>query len=83
MYVDPEEDDSVMQIDDQGSEFEEGGAKKKKAPRKPRGEVNKKAKWTDVCDEEGNDLEEKKKQRLLKKEINEKKRLQRAAQKEA
>ena len=80
MYVDGEDDDSLMEIDDPASDFEEGG-KKKKTARKPK-EVGKKAKWQDVYDEDGNDLEEKKKARQLKKEQNDKKKALKAAQKE-
>lgn len=43
MYVDGEDNDSLMEIDDPASDFEEGG-KKKKTARKPK-EVGKKAKW--------------------------------------
>jgi hypothetical protein len=82
MYVDGEDEDSLMEIDDPASDFEEDG-KKKKTVRKPKEGVTKKAKWQDVCDEDGNDLEEKKKMRQLKKEQNDKKKAIRAAQKEA
>ena len=71
-----------MEIDDPASDFEEDG-KKKKTVRKPKEGVTKKAKWQDVCDQDGNDLEEKKKMRQLKKEQNDKKKAIRAAQKEA
>ena len=71
-----------MEIDDPASDFEEGG-KKKKTVRKPKEGVAKKGKWQEVCDEDGFDLEEKKKIRQLKKEQNDKKKAIRAAQKEA
>jgi hypothetical protein len=70
MYVDGDDNDSLMEIDDPGSEFEEDGTKKKKVTRKPR-EIessglsanNKRGKWQKVCDEDGIDIDEKKKMR--------------------
>ena len=74
MYVDGDDNDSLMEIEDPGndSEFDEAGGERKKraaATRKPKEGVNgKKKRWDDAFDEEGNDNEEKKKMRQLKKE---------------
>ena len=90
MYVDGNDNDSLMEIEDAGndSEYDQSGVKMKKrgaAARKPKeaGAVGKKKRWEDAFDDEGNDNEEKKKQRQLKKEQNLQKKAARDAQKES
>ena len=85
MYVDGEDNDSLMEIEDEASDFEESGKKKRNGTRKPKeaGAVGKKKRWEDAFDDEGNDNDEKKKMRQVKKEQNLQKKAAREAQKEA